>query len=152
MATPAQFLVVLGDEKSSVGADVGPSERSVEFTIPADAQLLPSSILQFMAHPSNEADDLVVIISMNDKQVYQYGKSSERLVRMFQVVLTGGNRGFPLQRGRNVLKIKKTDGDGAFGLSYFVIWFRQPASLGASRSASKKTKKRAVRKRKTKGR
>ena len=37
------------------------------------------------------------------------------------------------KRGANVLKVRKAQGNGAFGVSDFVIWFRQPASIAAIR-------------------
>lgn len=154
MATPAQFIVVIGHDAERVGADGLPAARTFEFQIPTDAQLSPA-IIQFMAHPSKNANELAVEILINDKRVYWYGTSSETIVRMFQTVLVG-NRDFPIKRGANVLKVRKAQGEGAFGVSDFVVWFRQPASLAASTlSRSKlagkpaKSKRKIARKRKS---
>jgi len=155
MATPAQFLVVIGHEAESIGADGSPANKIFEFQIPTDAQLSPA-ILQFMVHPSKNADELAVEFLINDKRVYWYGTSSETIVRMFQVVISG-NRDFPIKRGANVLKVRKAQGNGAFGVSDFVVWFHQPASIAAVRrprrvASSRRTakpKRKSTRKRKS---
>ena len=156
MATPAQFIVVIGHEAESVGADGLPVAKTFEFQMPADALLSPA-MLQFMARPSKNADELAVEILIIDKRVYWYGTSSETIVRMFQVVLSG-NRDFPIKRGANILKVRKAQGNGAFGVSDFVIWFRQPASIAAIRrtrrpasgSRTATVKRKTARKRKAK--
>jgi len=156
MATPAQFSIILYSEKEFVGADGQPVEKTFNFQLPSDAVLSPA-ILQFMVHTTANVDELAADISINGKRVYHYGTSSEYLTRMFQVVLSG-TRDFPLKRGANVLKVRKTNGNGAFGLSNFVVWFRQPTSSVAGvlrRKVASKTRKTArpsARKRKTKGR
>src|SRR5690348_3420888 len=109
MATPAQYAIVLGQKRVSVGADGDVKKKSIEFELPADAELFPA-ILQFMVRPTTNADNMAVNISINDKRVYHYGTTSERIVRMFQVVLDE-LRDFPLRRGTNVLTFEKTQGN-----------------------------------------
>lgn len=129
MATPTQFVVILDHKTENIGADGLPIQKEFDFELPADAELSPA-IIQFMAHPSKNADELSVNISINDQRVYFYGPSPEDIARMFHVVLkqeraTGE---YPLRHGTNTLKFRKVNGDGGWGMSDFVIWFRQPAT------------------------
>jgi hypothetical protein len=159
MPTPAHYAIVVGDKAERIAAPNSPTGADFAFDLPSDIEALGSlgsAVLQIVARPGHDPDDLHVKILINGTEVFVYGPSSETLVRSFHAVFNGGI----LVPGQNTMRVHRFGvGTGSFGFSDVVVWYglrlmraggaarpKYAARIRARRTAAKTSRKKTSRK------
>ena len=141
MPVPAHYAVVVGDEIEIIGRPHTETSTEIQFDLPSDllaAGALGKAVLQILTRPSNDPENLQVKISINGSEVFNFGPTSETIVRSFHGVFNGA----VLVAGKNTMRVSRFGiGTGAFGFSDVVIMYGLRISRSPSRSPRKVAKK-----------
>jgi hypothetical protein len=144
MPRVARYTVVVDETMVKVPSATA-NKLDIGFEMPSDfvaegptGRFNTDVVLIFQAHAFDDPDGIQVQLSINGRDVYKYGPTSENLSRAF-IVTFGDNY---LNPGTNMLTLEKKHGDGTLGVSNAVIWhhtFMGSTAQVRGKSATSKT-------------
>jgi hypothetical protein len=118
---PADYQVLIKDEPVTISKPGDPDTQPMSFSIPALAG--GRQVLQFMVHTEN-ANNLVAVAVVNDKEAWQYGPTDTGLTRPFHDTISNLRKSPP--DPPNTIQFRIKSGTGTFRVSSLIVWYRVP--------------------------